>query len=111
MASPSLPPPHEPLTLAGLAPWLLTVVAGAFLWSARVVVGQQLKAIADAFSSLKAEVLALKLQIEKVDEKQDELLDSFHALSKESAVYNQRITALESRVRQLEADQRNRHSA
>lgn len=110
MASPSLPPPHEPLTLAGLAPWLLTVVAGALLWSARVVVGQQLKAIADAFSSLKSEVLALKLQIEKVDEKQDELLESFHDLGKEAAIYGQRITALEARIKQLESEYR-RHSA
>lgn len=103
MASPSLPPPHEPLTLAGLAPWLLTVSAGAILWLVHLVIGQELKAIRESF-------ISVKKQLEKVEVQLEEVLDEIHALGKEVSVANQRITSLEARCRQLEADQR-RHSA
>lgn len=79
-------------------------MAGALLWSARVVVGQELQSIRYAIADLASKIGKMEAQL-------DEVLEEIHALGKESAVQAQKITALESRVKQLEADQRNRHSA
>lgn len=79
-------------------------MAGALLWSARVVVGQELQSIRHAINDLSS-------KIGKIEDQLDEVLEEIHALGKEAAVQAQKITALESRVKQLEADQRNRHSA